>query len=66
MKRNRYFALFVVTIMLCSTLVACSSDEIVYNDNFTENPSIDVVKNYNMNLGIHAGSAKVPYEESEE
>lgn len=51
MKKNKYFALFVVTVMLCSTLVACSSEENVYNENLTESPSWDQLHQYNIDQG---------------
>lgn len=51
MIKNKYLALFVVTVILCLTLVACSSDESIYNESFTENPSYEVIHGYNIAQG---------------
>lgn len=51
MKTYKYLTLFVLTIALCSTLVACSGNESVYNENITESPSIETVIEYNYKLG---------------
>lgn len=72
MKKNKYFILFIVTIMLCSTLVACSSEESVYNENIAQSPSWDQLHQYNLDQGdfiamiseqssaAHAGDAPAP------
>lgn len=51
MKKNKYLALLIVTVLLCSTLVACSSEESVYNEDVTENPPIEVIHAYSVAQG---------------